>query len=421
VHTLLGPDAIRGLVLGVFAATFVLVLARALPVPLVALGAAALLVAAGAVSPREAAGRFISWDAIGLYFGFGVLAVALRESHWPRLAANLALRRLRRERHVLLFLYALAAALSAVLPNPVVVLLLAPLAFDLAERLAVPPFRALVGIAAASNAVTTVSMVADLPTIILASETGMRFIDFYWFKARPGLGTISVAAIAAAFAVFAFQLRRLDREATLRRDAVRVRVGPLVVFGLGVAGLLVPALARSPGLVGLAVGGLSLALLSDRIPQTLRETDWGSMLFLAGIFVVTGAVEKFGFLRDAAAFVVRLGLTNTVLLVSLVTWISVLLSSFIDNVPYTVLMIPVCRTLARDLGIDAEPLLYGMLVGTGIGGNLTPVGATANVLACGMLEKRGVPVRLGSYLAVTAPFTLAAVLAAELLVLLFWA
>ncbi len=400
MQTLFGPEAARWFVLAVFAATFVLILTWALPIPLVAAGAAAALLAAGPVTPLEAAGRFISWDAIGLYFGFGVLAIALRESHWPRLIASRALRRMRQERHVLLFLYALAALLSAALPNPVVVLLLAPLAFDISERLGVPPFRALIDVAFASNAVTRVSMVADLPTTILASETGMRFLDFYWYKGRPGLGTLSVAAVAAAFAVFAFELRRLRGEAGVRRDAVRVRVGPLIVFGLGVAAVLVPALGRSPGLVGLAVGGLSLALLSDRIPQRLRETDWGSMLFLAGIFVVTGAVEKFGFLEDAAAFVVCLGLTNAAVLVSLVTWLSVFLSSFIDNVPYTVLMIPVCRTLARDLGIDAEPLLYGMLVGTGIGGSLTPVGATANVLACGMLEKRGVCVPLGRYLAV---------------------
>ena len=416
---LLGPAA-KWVVLGIFAAAFGLILARALPIYLVALAAGAVLVATGLVPAGEALGRMISWDALGLYFGFGTLAVALRESGWPRFLANRALRRLRQERQILLFLYGLAALLSAALPNPVVVLLLAPLAFDLSARFGASPFRYLVGVAVASNAVTTVSMVADLPSMILAGATGMGFLDFYWYKGRPGLGVLSLAAVAAAFAVFVFQVRRLRGAADVAREAIRVKVAPLLLFGLGVAALVVHPFARSPGLVGLAVGAASLALLSDRIPQTLRETDWGSMLFLAGIFVVTGAVDSYGLLHDLASLIVRLGLTQPVVLVSVVTWLSVIFSSFIDNVPYTVLMIPVCQSLAQGLGIGAEPLLYGMLVGTGIGGNITPVGATANVLACGMLEKHGVRVEIGPYLSISVPFTVAAVLTAQILIMLVW-
>ncbi len=420
MEAIVGPAA-RWLVLGVFAAAFGLILARALRLYLVALAAAALLIVGGLVSPADALGRMISWDALGLYLGFGILAVALRESGWPRFVANRALRRRRPERSILLFLYGLAALLSAALPNPVVVLVLAPLAFDLSERFGSSPFRYLVGVAVASNAVTTVSMVADLPAMILAGETGMGFLDFYWYRRRPGLGVISVAAVAAAFGAIALQVRPLRATADFASQAVRVKRAPLVLFGLGVVALVVPPLAERPGLVGLAVGAASLALLSDRIPQTLRETDWGSMLFLAGIFVVTGAVERYGLLHDLAALIARLGLTRPLALVSAVTWISVILSSFIDNVPYTVLMIPVCQALAQDLGVGAEALLYGMLVGTGIGGSLTPVGATANVLACGMLEKHGVRVEIGPYMRISVPFTVVSVAAAQLLIMLLWA
>jgi Na+/H+ antiporter NhaD/arsenite permease-like protein len=98
----------------------------------------------------------------------------------------------------------------------------------------------------------------------------------------------------------------------------------------------------------------------------------------------------------------------------------VLLSAFIDNVPYTILMIPVCSYLAKGLGISPFYFYFGMLIGTGIGGNITPVGATANVLACGMLEKRGYKIELGSWLKIAVPFSCVAVLVAMVLTHIFW-
>jgi Na+/H+ antiporter NhaD/arsenite permease-like protein len=101
-------------------------------------------------------------------------------------------------------------------------------------------------------------------------------------------------------------------------------------------------------------------------------------------------------------------------------WVSVVLSSFIDNVPYTIIMIPVCTSVAKTLGVSPFPLYFAMLVGTGMGGNLTPIGATANVLACGMLEKRGYKIELGKYMAIAVPFSIAAVGAVHLLMQLTW-
>jgi Na+/H+ antiporter NhaD/arsenite permease-like protein len=101
-------------------------------------------------------------------------------------------------------------------------------------------------------------------------------------------------------------------------------------------------------------------------------------------------------------------------------WISVLLSSFIDNVPFTVLMIPVCQNIATLLGVTQWPLLYGMLVGTGMGGNMTPVGATANVFACGILEKHGYKVQLKEYMKLGVPFSVVAVATTHILLQLLW-
>ena len=118
--------------------------------------------------------------------------------------------------------------------------------------------------------------------------------------------------------------------------------------------------------------------------------------------------------------VVGSGMRSPAGLLALLTWLSVALSSFMDNVPYTILMIPVCQSLAASMGIAAWPLLYGMLIGTGIGGNITPVGATANVFACGVLERQGVKVSLREYLRISIPASVGAVLTAHLLLQAIW-
>jgi Na+/H+ antiporter NhaD/arsenite permease-like protein len=150
------------------------------------------------------------------------------------------------------------------------------------------------------------------------------------------------------------------------------------------------------------------------------EFDWNSFLFIVGVFMVIHTLTLSGLLDAFGRRVVGAGLTQPSAMLALLTWISVALSSFMDNVPYTILMIPVCQGLAASLGIAAWPLLYGMLIGTGVGGNISPVGATANVFACGILEKHGHKVPLGQYLKISIPFSVAAVATAHILLQLIW-
>lgn len=182
----------------------------------------------------------------------------------------------------------------------------------------------------------------------------------------------------------------------------------------------VAAFLRWQGWVGFILGLLSLVMLRNKWRDGVKEFDWQSISFLIGIFIVIGSVNQVGLLRELTDWMTRVGLTNPIVVFVVVTWMSVLLSAFIDNVPYTILMIPVCSYLAKTLNVNPFYLYFGMLIGTGIGGNLTPVGATANVLACGMLEKRGYKIDLWKYMKIAVPFSCIAVLVAMLLVQIFW-
>lgn len=409
----------KWIVLAIFIITFALILYRKIPIFIVALAAAALLIILGIMSPRDALLHSVNWDVLGIYWGYGLLSVVLQRDNVPTAVANWVLPHLKREKYALLFLCALAAALSSFMPNPVVVLMLAPLAIELATRLNASLFLYLIALAISSNVVTTVSMVADPPALILAMSTGMRFLDFYWFQGKVGLGTLSVVGVAVALMTLLVQFRKLNNKIQITREPVKLGYGALTIFSLSVVALALIPMSH-PGIVGIVVGVLSLLLLRRDAAKALKEFDWASMAFLVGIFIVVASVAQVGILQDIANWLLGTGLTSTLAIMVILTWLSVALSSFIDNVPYTVLMIPTCSYIAQALGVSPWAFYYGMLVGTGIGGNITPVGATANVLACGILEKRGYKIELRKYMKIAVPFSVAGVLATQLLLQWIW-
>jgi Na+/H+ antiporter NhaD/arsenite permease-like protein len=339
----------------------------------------------------------------------------------PDLIANRILAKVKTEKYVIFALCALTAFLSAFMENVGVVLMMAPVAIAVSQRMQSDLFPYLVAIAISSNVVTTVTMVADPPSIILAMETGMKPLDFYFFHGRIGLGTITMAGVLVALSTLLVQFHSMKKQVHVQMEAIPTTKGATVLFGLGVAALAVgPEFGLRPGVVGLIVGLIALYMGRSELKEMLVEFDWNSFFFIMGVFIVIYALNASGLLKDFADLVVHAGIDNPTAMLTFLIWISVALSSFIDNVPYTVLMIPVCQNLAASLGIDAWAFLYGMLIGTCIGGNITPVGATANVFACGILEKHGCKIQLGRYLKLSIPFSVAAVAAAHMLVQFIW-
>jgi len=424
-YHIFNPFTEKWVALAVLAVTFGLILYRKFNIAYASLAAAGFLILVGITNPAEAFLKSVNWDVLAIYWGYGMLAIAFRESKVPAWIANRVLVKVRSEKQALLFLCVLAMFLSSFMANPVVVIMLAPLAIEIATKLKASLFLYLIALAVSSNMVTTVSMIADPPAMILATSTGMDFLDFYWFQGKMSLGTLSIIGILVAILVLLLQFRKLDKQVSIAREEIRVSLSSSVLF---ISSILVLALIpwphlgawNHPGFVGLALGILSLIIARGYARSMSKEFDWNTILFLIGIFIVIATVANIGLLEDFATWLVHTEMTSPTIYLAIFVWISVLLSSFIDNVPFTVLMIPVCAGVAETLGISPFPFYFGMLAGTGIGGNLTPVGATANVLAGGMLEKRGYKVRFGKYLRIAAPFSISAVLVVHILLQLLW-
>ncbi len=407
--------------LAVFVATYALALTRRIKIAYVSLTAAVLLVALRILTPHEVLTQALKWDVLGIYWGFMMVSIAFMDSGVPKLLAERILKAAHAEKHAILYLAASTAFLSAWMENVGVVLMMAPIALAISRRLNTSLFPYMVVIGIASNVVTTVSMVADPPSIILAIETGMRFKDFYWFLGRPGLGTLTVFAVIAALLALLVQFRRMTKRVDLPTDEVPVTYAATILFVVSVAILgFGHERGLPPGIVGAVAGCVALWLNRRRFRAMFAEFDWNSFAFIMGIFVVAHSLRSTGLLREFAGLLHGARLQTPALAMGALIWIAVAISSFVDNVPFTVLMIPVAQDLAGMLGASAWPLLFGMLIGTGSGGNITPVGATANVFACGFLEKHGYKVHLGQYLKISVPFTVAAVGAAHVLLYIFW-
>lgn len=381
----------------------------------------ALLLPTNVMTPQQVVNS-IRWDVLGVYWGFMMLSITFAISGVPEHLARHILHRTKNEGKALLAICAMTAFLSSFLENVGVFLIMAPIAIEVAKRAKSSLLMYLVPIAISSNMVTTVTMIADPPALILASESGMGFLDFYWFQGRIGLGVISIIAALVGLATLYFvNFRRMKKKIQVTDERIKTNYLPTGLFIGGITALALNSyIGVGPGVIGLIVGAIALVIGWRNLREMLIDFDWNSFFFIFGIFIVIGAVGAVGILGDFANAIGALSFNNPVITLIVVTWLSVALSAFIDNVPYTVLMIPVCTSLASSMGMSPFPFLYGMIIGTGIGGNITPVGATANVFACGMLEKRGYRIKLKEYMKISVPMTIASVLVAYLLLQLIW-
>ena len=201
----------------------------------------------------------------------------------------------------------------------------------------------------------------------------------------------------------------------------------LMIAGLALASWLHSGVSLTAGLIVVAlalVGMLWYRLVRHESREVtlsmIRKLDWDTVLFLIGIFIVVGAVTKVGLLEAFAGVLQQFIGSNVLLGFMVIIIVSILISGFVDNVPYIVVMLPVAKTLATALSLKPELYMFALLIGSCMGGNLTPFGASANVVSVGILKKQGYPMRFSDWLKIGLPFTLLTTGAASLFIWFVW-
>jgi Na+/H+ antiporter NhaD/arsenite permease-like protein len=390
----------------------------------------ALLIATGVLTWQDAFFSKISWNVMGLFFGTLILAEIFMMSRVPAVMAEWLVDRAGSTRVAMLILCLLAGVISMVVENVAVVLLLAPVALSLAEKLKTSPVPLLIGIAVSSNLQGTATMIGDPPSMILAGYMRMGFWDFFVYEGRPGIFFAVQIGAVASLAVLAFVFRQNNSKPVLlaqekARSWVPASLLGLLVIGLSFATLFDPDFKWFAGVYTLILGGIALFWFR-RIAQwgsvrALGKTlDWDTTFFLIGIFVLVGGLSDSGWMDKLASGMSGWVGSNVALAFAVIVLFSVIISGFVDNVPFLLVMIPVVQKVADQIGAPIPLLMFGLLIGACLGGNLTPIGASANVVTLGILKKQGHQVGFMEFMRIGIPFTVAAVLSACAFVWWIW-
>lgn len=343
----------------------------------------------------------IAWDVIFLLLGMMVIVSVLRRTGIFEYVAIWAAKRTRgRPYPLMVMLCVLTAVASALLDNVTTVLLIAPVTFLVCQRLRLRPAPFLMAEVFASNIGGTATLVGDPPNIIIASKGGLTFNDFL-VNLAPIVVVLMVVFLLLCRRMFrdyfvydeerAASVMRLDE-----REAItdpRLLVTSVVVLGLVMAAFVLhPLVHYDPAVVALLGAGL-LLLVTDVDPMaTMREVEWPTLAFFAGLFVMVGGLVETGVigkLAEATADVTGGDLTTATMVL---LGGSAVLSAIVDNIPYVATMSPVVAELAAGHGEAGHVLWWALALGADLGGNATAIGASANVVALGLAEREGHPI-----------------------------
>ncbi|MFH0978058.1 MAG: SLC13 family permease [Candidatus Woesearchaeota archaeon] len=381
-------------------------------------GGVVLLLFAGAVTIGSA-WIAINWNVIGIYVGMLFLSQALIESKVADYLAIWVVNRTKRVSFAMLGVCAIAGILSAVLENVACVLIVAPIAFVIAKRLKISPVSMIIGTAVCSNLQGVATLIGDPPSMILAVEANMNFNDFFFFQGKPGLFFAVQLGFIAGLAFLYWVFRKHDHAVQPIKQIQIKSMFPLTMLLALVVSLAFASSANrgiSLGFICLFFGFAALVWLlmehkkNEKIVwREVFAMDWATAVFIVFVFILVDSLTRTGLIFDLANLI--LGFTGSSLLSAFILIIvfSLILSAFIDNVPYIVAMLGVTQIIAQR--IDASPyvLYFALLIATCVGGNITPIGASANIVGVGMLKHRGFKTTFWQFVDIGLPFTIISV------------
>ena len=411
-----------------FAVTYVLMLTFTKYRPYIALGSAVVFIATGMLPFDQIFGA-IDWNVLLMIAGTMGLVQLFIDSRMPARLADMIMLKVPNVQMAAVALALFAGIISAFVDNVATVLMVAPVALAICKKLKTNPVPFIIGIAVSSNLQGAATLVGDTTAIMLGSYADMSFLDFFWYKGRPGIFfAVELGAVASAL-ILAWLFRREKDSIEQRGELTPVTDYVPTVLLVGMIALLIsasfipvkPDITNGLICVSLFIIGMVYTFARTRSADAflgpIKSIDFETIGLLFGLFLVIGGITNMGVVDAAAGLLARMGGGNVFVIYTVIVWASVLFSAFIDNIPYVATMLPVVTGLASTLGIDPTLLYFGLLSGATLGGNCTPIGASANITGIGILRREGYEVKTGDFCRIGIPFTLAAVIPAYIY---FW-
>ena len=414
-----------------FAVTYILMLALSKYRTYIALASGALFVILGMLPISEILPA-LDFNVLMMIAGTMGLVALFIESKMPSLLADLIMEKVPNVQMAAVALALFAGVISAFVDNVATVLMVAPVALAICQKLNTNPIPFIIGVAVSSNLQGAATLVGDTTAIMLGSALDMSFMDFLFYLGKPGMFFIVELGAVLSALILAWIFRK--DKGSIPKATVRTEVTDYVpsILLLGTIVLLIGAsfIPNKPSITNgliccvLLVIGLVINYAKKKnfsaITEPLKGIDFETIGLLVGLFLMIGGISHEGVIDALAKLLAGLGGGNVFLMYTVIVWASVVISAFIDNIPYVATMIPVIAGLAIEMGCDPTPLYFGLLSGATLGGNCTPIGASANITGIGILRKAGYDVKNSDFFKIGIPFTLSAIIPAYILVWLLF-
>lgn len=419
---------------GIFVVVYILIASERIDKTKLALAGGALMIILGVVDQHTAfhgseAVEGIDWNTLFLLMGMMIIvSVTRRTGLFEWLAIKTAKAGRGRPVPILIGMTIVTAALSAMLDNVTTVLLIAPTIIVVYEALELDPIPFLIFAILASNIGGTATLVGDPPNIMIASAAGFSFMDFIY------MDTPVIMIIFAAFVggILLWMGRRYhvseeQRERVMQFDESRAITDHrllwrcLIVIGLVFVGFAVHgAVGLEPATIALGGAALILLLHPEGPRETLEDIEWPTIFFFIGLFIMVAGLVKVGVVESMGRGMIDLTHGNTLALTMVVLWFSAFASGVIDNIPFVATMTALLKVVAHDLHPDPAglaaadiithpgilPVWWALSLGACLGGNMTLIGASANVVVAGISSRSGHPIGFFRFMKYGVPTTL---------------
>ena len=413
-----------------FIATYVLMIALSKYRPFVALASAVIFVILG-VMPIGDVLSSIDWNVLMMLAGTMGTVFLFIESKMPNRLADLMLSKTPNLMWVAVAMSAFAGVVSAFVDNVATVLMVAPVGFAICRRLNVSPVAMLICISVSSNLQGAATLVGDTTSIMLGGYAGMNFFDFVFMDGRPGIfWAVELGALVTIPVVMLIFRKHRDHIEPPEITPVEDYFPSFLLLATVVTLIIASFIPNTPGMINgiICMGYFIIGLIRSRIKNknylqikhAAAYIDYETLLLLSSLFVIIKSLDYAGVIDAIADLFVKVGGSNLFLMYSLIVWGSVIMSAFIDNIPYVATMLPVVSGIASIMGCSPYVLYFGLLTGATLGGNLTPIGASANIVTIGILKKQDYSVKTSDFMKIGVPFTLAAVLVGYMFIWLVW-
>ena len=441
-------------VLVLFILTYVLIISFPKYKPhvtgLVALVCTVALTISGQMQWHTAFSEAIDYNVVMMLVGIMITVGLFTESGMPNKLSNKLLSKIPNAMLILVILSVLSGVISAFVDNVATVLMLAPIGIAVAKKVNVSPIPVLISIAVSSNLQGAATLVGDTTSVMLGGHAQMSFLDFFFLNGKPSIFFAVEIGMLLTIPIVAFIFRKQNKRISISVEQVKVStIFPSLMLVLNILVLMCSSFLPLPegfikdnfngltcmffgiacAIFHFATSGKKDELGNVRTKKQSAKTIFGSIdfptvLFLVFLFVIIKAVESVGIIKDISDFFTSVGANDIFLLYTLIVFGSVLISAFIDNIPYVATMLPVISGIVAGIPNPSPNLIYllsfGLLCGATLGGNITPVGASANVVAIGILNKEGYKVKAKDFFKIGIPFTLVAVLGGYLFCWFVW-